>query len=120
MLLRGERPPLARRGSVALDGRDANAEGAGDLDGGHAPFFGFDDLLPQVQRVGVHGRILPHRPTTLQSALGSHPVSRWSPYLSAPRSLHGGRARHAPAWSRGRWCWSWLLLRLDEFLRLYS
>src|SRR5215207_10671486 len=69
MLLRSQRPPLARRGGVSLDGRDTDAEGAGDLDGGHAPFFGFDDLLPEVQRVGVHGRILPHRPTTLQDAL---------------------------------------------------
>jgi hypothetical protein len=31
--------------------------------------FGLDDLLPRVQRVGIHGRILPHRPITLQGAL---------------------------------------------------
>src|SRR3712207_8974923 len=68
-LLGGQRPPLARHSSVALDGRDAYAEGLGDLGGGHAPFLGLDDLLPQVQRVRVHGRILPRRPTTLQEAL---------------------------------------------------
>src|ERR687893_2469311 len=74
-LLRGQRPPLARRSSVALDGRDPNAEGLGDLDGGHAPFLGLDDLLPQVQRVRVHGRILPRCPITLQEALTTFPAA---------------------------------------------
>src|SRR5215211_4649016 len=70
-LLRSERLSFACGGGVALDGRGAHAaEGLCDLSGGRAPFFGFDDLLPQVQRVGVHVGILPYRPTTLQDALG--------------------------------------------------
>src|SRR5215217_2029866 len=71
-LLRSERLSFAGRGGVALDGREAHAEGLCDLSGGCAPFFGFDDLLPQVQRVSVHVGILPYRPTTLQDALGEH------------------------------------------------
>jgi hypothetical protein len=43
--------------------------------GGHAPFLGLDDLLSQVQRVGVHDHILPRRPTTLQDALGGGQVA---------------------------------------------
>src|SRR5215212_8795910 len=70
-LLRGEGSSLARCGSVALDGRETNAEGLGDLDGGHAPFSGLDYLLSQVQRVGVHKRIVSYCPTTLQGALGA-------------------------------------------------
>jgi hypothetical protein len=69
MPLRGQRSPLACRGGASLDGRGPDAEGAGDLGGGHAPFFGLEDLLPQVQRVGVHERILPYHPTTMQDAL---------------------------------------------------
>src|SRR5215213_22281 len=83
--LGGEWLPFACGGSVALDGREAHAEGPGDLGGRHAPFFGCDDLLPQVQRVGVHASILPHRPTTLQSALGLYLVpDAFSPTM-APR-----------------------------------
>src|SRR5215218_7239485 len=69
VLFRREGSSLARYGGVALDRGDAHTEGLGDLGGGYAPFFGFDDLLPQVQRVGIHGHILPRRPTALQDAL---------------------------------------------------
>jgi excisionase family DNA binding protein len=31
--------------------------------------LGIDDPFPEVQRVGVHRRILPRRPATLQGAL---------------------------------------------------
>jgi hypothetical protein len=77
------------RGGVALDAGEAHAEGPGDLEGGHALFFGLDDLLPQVQRVGVHECIVPHRPTTLQNALkGEHRAGgRRGPVSLARRGL---------------------------------
>src|SRR5215212_8426783 len=68
-LLGDQRAALACGGGVALDGRDAHSEGAGDLRSGRATLLGLDDLLPQVQRVCVHAHILPCRPTTLQGAL---------------------------------------------------
>src|SRR5215210_661398 len=84
-LLGSEQPPLSGRGSVALDGRGAHAEGPGDLRGGHAPLLGVDDLLPEVQRVGVHRRILPRRPATLQGALERIAEAQ---HLCNPRRQH--------------------------------
>src|SRR5215218_4826337 len=90
-LLRGERLSFACGGGVALDGREAHAEGPCDFSGGRAPFFGFDDLLPQVQRVGVHVGILPYRPTTLQGALREIPVPpRDSPQKPSSRLSSAG------------------------------
>src|SRR5215217_7548285 len=103
--LGGEWLPFACGGSVALDAREAHAEGPGNLGGRHAPFFGCDDLLPQVQRVGVHASILPHRPTTLQSALAGmrrpYPTdlsdAEWNyiePHMPAPKG-HGRPRTHS-------------------------
>ena len=69
---------------VALDGRDADAEGAGDLGLGRAALDGLDDLLAQVFGVGVHGRMVPCRPATLQDALRDRPKSLTNELISSP------------------------------------
>ncbi len=38
---------------------------------GHPPLYGFDDLLAQVLRVGIHPPMMPDSPTALQGALGA-------------------------------------------------
>src|SRR5215213_10310023 len=68
-LFRSERSSLACGGGVALDARGAYAEGFSDFGGRHASFLGLNDLLSEVQRVGIHDHILSRRPTTLQDAL---------------------------------------------------
>src|SRR5215208_7230199 len=71
-LFRSERSSFAcGGGGVALDARGAYAEGFSDFGGRHTSFLGLDDLLSQVQRVGVHDHILSRRPTTLQDALST-------------------------------------------------
>src|SRR5215217_2912919 len=53
-LLRGEWSAFIGQLGVALDRRAAHPKGASCLALGHAPSEGFDYLLPEVFRIGVH------------------------------------------------------------------
>src|SRR5215207_7839847 len=111
-LLRSERLPFAGRGCVALDGGDAHAEGAGDFDGGRAPYLGLDDLLSQVQRVRVHFPMMPYSPGSLQTALGldrardprTEPTRHSLPTPPSPRAPPSSLERGPPyRVQRGPW-----------------
>lgn len=64
--------PLPQGFGVALDGVEAHAKGAGDLEGGHPSILSLDDLLAQVQRVGVLAPMTRLAQRHLQSALNVH------------------------------------------------
>ncbi len=82
--LRTQRSSFSGYLGVALDGRDAHAEGVSYFDGGHPSLFGLDYLLAQVLRVGVDATMMRQASSYLLQAALEYPEAAGSGALKLP------------------------------------